>query len=1165
MKWIRQSYPIIITLVVIQWCVACGGGGDGIEGSGLRGTVAIGEPLTNTQVTIKGKTGNKITTMTGSDGKYQADVSQLVAPYILQVAKSSTTNLYSIATEPGVANIHPFSDAVSRNWFGNKQRNIDSEFNSANELISPPITSEINSIINSLNNILHISYENFQVTQNFNFITQVFDANHSGFDLLLDQSIIRIIDNILDVRLVEPETLLETSIINLELDQLLPTLDNSAPGKPLGLQSFTSNSGLLLVWNPASDNVGVSGYNIYLNNEFLAQSAFPLLSSTNLTTGETLCYQVEAIDGANNKSELSDELCVLYDDPGQINNPLSPQNLSVSSNGNSSVILSWTPSQSDNVLGYNIYRSDTTGNEVKIATQVSSQYQDVNLTNDTAYCYRITAFNILANESEFSDSQCATTDKDKPTNTALPNTSVSPVGKTYDTAQTVSLGCVDNNGNPCASIYYSINEADVTSNSTLYTSPIIIDENSTLRFFGIDANNNQEPPQQEVYTFTGDTIDSFVQFSSSDYQIDESIGAAEITVSRVGDMSQAISINFAASEDVSNNSATQLADFTPVTGTLNWQANESANKVFYVPIKGDALTEQTESIHLSLTSNSDNLPFGELATASINIADRNCSGILTQNIEVDTIITESCTLVDKMIHIRDANLTLSPGITLVFDDNAGLSIESDASLTATGSEEKPILLTSIDRARGYWQGVRLVRSNSSRNNLNHVTIEFGTGGITSPKANLTLYGDSSSQERINITNSTFSDGSEFGIVFSPNSIVESFSNNNITRNKLGPVSSVANVTHYLDSTSDYSGNDVDQIVVDRNNNINSSQTWETLNVPYFVNGLTANTDLKINPGATLIFDDNSELRVNRDGSLNAVGTESLPILFTSISETPGAWQGVRFIRSNDNKNVFDYVTVEYGGDSSVLGTGNVILYGDSSSTQRLRMTNSTLRLSSNNGFEFRVNSDISGFANNIISQNNGLSGKITIESVSKLDADSTYTGNGTDYIEIIDSNLNNDQSWKKLDANYLSNGISVNDNLSLEAGITIVFEQNEELRINSSGSLTAIGSVEEPIIFTGDDQSDGSWYGIRFVRSNSINNQLTNIEVHYAGKSNILGDGAITLYGDTSTHSQIEIRDSLISHSANYPIWLHSTAVINDDVTTSNTFLDNIFDTVFRK
>ena len=1159
---------IILSSITVSVCVSCGGGGDGIEGSGLNGTVAIGKPLINSEITIKGQSGNKVTVFTGSDGKYQANVSSLTAPYILKANSDEYNDLYTIATEAGTANIHPLTDTVSRNWFSNKNRSIENEFDSDNALINPPTKTEVDNISQSINNLLAVSYEKYEITKNFNFIKSSFDANNVGFDLLLDISIVQIINNKLIIKLVEPEIKLENTLIEFNLDQLLSTQDNQQPTKPQGLQSFSNSAtSLLVLWNPAQDNVGVSGYNVYRDDAVISQTPFPLFSDTDLVTNTTFCYTIEAIDGSGNTSELSEPLCVMPQTPTQIDAPLPPDNLLVSSNGDDSIALQWQASSEAQVLGYHIYRVSNQSENTKIATQTNNIFQDSNLSPNSEYCYQVAAFNIEGVESVLSETSCATTPLSTKAATNSPISSAIPSGQTYTGTQEISLNCIDQFGENCKNIFYLIDNEGTSESYSVYSGPIQISESSTLRFFGIDVNEVVSSPKSEIYTINNPTnsTDTLVQFSSTNYIVNEDIAAAQIVVSRTGDTSQSISVLYEATADINGAiPATENADFTSITGVLNWEANDATNRTFYVPIKGDAVTESVETIALNLSGNSTNIPTGSLTTSRISINDSVCLNTLSENITVDTVITAPCSQVTNQINVRNnANLTLAPGITLVFENGAGISVNTDGSFTSEGTQAKPILLTGLDRSRGYWHGVSFVRSNNTRNSLNYTTIEFGAGGIGSNKANLHIHGDSASIERIKITNSTFSDGSDYGIVLSPNTIAESFTNNQVTRNQLGSIHLPANVMHYLDGASRYTGNDRDYIDVTPGK-ITDSQSWDKFDTPLFVEGLNISADLTLSSGTELIFDDGDVLQVNTDGSLNAIGTEEQPILFTSFSQTPGAWQGLRFIRSNDIKNVLDFVTVEYGGASSSLGSGNLVLHGDSASTQRLKLTNSILRYSSNNGFEFAVNSDISGFSNNTISNNDGQTGKIAIASVAYLDAESDYSNNNLDYIEFIGKNINEDQHWKKLNAEYLSDGISLNANLDLEPGIILHFKDNKELSVNTTGSLTAIGTQDDPIIFTNDSESPGSWDGIRFIRSDNINNKLSNIEVHYAGKSNILGDGAISLYGDSATSSNVDIRDSLITNSANYPIWLHRRAVINDDVNTSNEFTNNAFNSIFR-
>ena len=57
--------------------------------------------------------------------------------------------------------------------------------------------------------------------------------------------------------------------------------------------------------------------------------------------------------------------------------------------------------------------------------------------------------------------------------------------------------------------------------------------------------------------------------------------------------------------------------------------------------------------------------------------------------------------------------------------------------------------------------------------------------------------------------------------------------------------------------------------------------------------------------------DGQYISVSYDGSLNAVGTAELPIVFQGSSETP-SWQGIQVYSANQD-NVFDYVTVSGAG------------------------------------------------------------------------------------------------------------------------------------------------------------------------------------------------------------------------------------------------------------
>ena len=61
--------PLLALLIFMT--VGCSSGGyDGIDGTGMRGTAAEGEPLANAEVIIRDVNGNTLSTTTNAQGKY---------------------------------------------------------------------------------------------------------------------------------------------------------------------------------------------------------------------------------------------------------------------------------------------------------------------------------------------------------------------------------------------------------------------------------------------------------------------------------------------------------------------------------------------------------------------------------------------------------------------------------------------------------------------------------------------------------------------------------------------------------------------------------------------------------------------------------------------------------------------------------------------------------------------------------------------------------------------------------------------------------------------------------------------------------------------------------------------------------------------------------------
>jgi hypothetical protein len=88
------------------------------------------------------------------------------------------------------------------------------------------------------------------------------------------------------------------------------------------------------------------------------------------------------------------------------------------------------------------------------------------------------------------------------------------------------------------------------------------------------------------------------KFSSATYTVDENDGPATITVQRSGDSTNAFDVTY----ESSNGSAVAGSDYGAVSGTLHWDAGDTADKTFDMPIIDDTAVETDETVNLTLLS-----------------------------------------------------------------------------------------------------------------------------------------------------------------------------------------------------------------------------------------------------------------------------------------------------------------------------------------------------------------------------------------------------------------------------------------------------------------------------------------------------------------------------------------------------------------------------------
>lgn len=218
------------------------------------------------------------------------------------------------------------------------------------------------------------------------------------------------------------------------------TVPPSAPGNLTATSSSTKN---VLTWTLATDNIGVTAYDVYRTGTYLATVGPGVTSYTDKTAvaGMGYAYQVAARDLAGNTTAATVDV---NGGPADTSPPTAPTGLTATATGPTGISLAWQAS-TDNVgvTGYTVYRDSTA-----IATVSGStlSYADSGLTPGTTYTYTVTASDASANVSPPSAPASATTlsDTTPPTTPGTPTaTSVtsSQVGLSW-TPSTDNVGVV---------------------------------------------------------------------------------------------------------------------------------------------------------------------------------------------------------------------------------------------------------------------------------------------------------------------------------------------------------------------------------------------------------------------------------------------------------------------------------------------------------------------------------------------------------------------------------------------------------------------------------------------------------------------------------------------------------------------------------------------------
>jgi chitodextrinase len=252
-----------------------------------------------------------------------------------------------------------------------------------------------------------------------------------------------------------------------------PRNDTRAPSAPSGLRlNGATGASLTLSWSASRDNVGVAGYELYLNSSKVGTTSATSYGFSGLSCGRSYNLAVDAYDAAGNRSSKSAVQASTSPCP-DTQAPTTPSSLVKTSSTASSISLSWAASLDNvGVAGYTVYASGT-----KAGTTGQTLYSVTNLACGHSYTVGVDAYDAAGNHSSQASVVASTAPCPSPPpapapapDTQAPTTPTLLV-ETSSTASSVSLSwatSLDNVGVAGYTVYASGTKAGTTG-QTLYS------------------------------------------------------------------------------------------------------------------------------------------------------------------------------------------------------------------------------------------------------------------------------------------------------------------------------------------------------------------------------------------------------------------------------------------------------------------------------------------------------------------------------------------------------------------------------------------------------------------------------------------------------------------------------------------------------------------------
>ena len=307
--------------------------------------------------------------------------------------------------------------------------------------------------------------------------------------------------------------------------------DTEAPTAPTNVTTTDiTTTTAKVTWTAPTDNVGVAGYNVYVNDSETPVNGETLVTGTeyelkDLTAGTGYTVTVKAVDAAGNVSDGAAHTFTT-NNAADTEAPSAPTNVVVTDVTTTTAKVTWSEAKDNvGVVGYNVYLNEAKVNETLITT---TEYDLTALTEETNYSVKVTAVDAAENESGRSEAATFTTPKTQDTEAPSVPAGVTASDVTQTGAKITWTASADNVGVAGYNVY--LGESRVNTSPVTVTeyelSGLTANTEYTVTVSAVDAAGN-ESARSDAATFT--TLEAEEEKDNEAPSVPAGVTASDVT------------------------------------------------------------------------------------------------------------------------------------------------------------------------------------------------------------------------------------------------------------------------------------------------------------------------------------------------------------------------------------------------------------------------------------------------------------------------------------------------------------------------------------------------------------------------------------------------------------------------------------------------------------